>query len=205
MVLTTVRPRWASPSFRSTSGEKACGLGWRSPTDPISGLSNPGVPCAQPPAPPRADPVPVQPDAKPGHLRNRLLPGSLTPSASSSSLLRHTAAGGPHSAIMASLDGKITQPVPRAPSNPSADGRASPPSSASSSSEAESEGPRKPRMERPRLTGRQKSSTIIVPKGPDVIQTYAEYPPDDARAMSPRRNSADLEKLGQEARQSLKE
>jgi hypothetical protein len=60
-------------------------------------------------------------------------------------------------------------------------------------------------MERPQLTGRQKSSTIIVPKGPDVIQTYAEYPPDDARAMSPRRNSADLEKLGQEARQSLKE
>jgi hypothetical protein len=32
-----------------------------------------------------------------------------------------------------------------------------------------------------------------------------EYPPDDARAMSPRRNSEDLEKLGKEMRESLKE
>lgn len=32
-----------------------------------------------------------------------------------------------------------------------------------------------------------------------------EYPPNDARAMSPRRNSQDIEKLEQGVRQSLKE
>lgn len=32
-----------------------------------------------------------------------------------------------------------------------------------------------------------------------------DYPPDDARAMSPRRNSEDLEKLGKEKRESLKD
>jgi short coiled-coil protein len=100
---------------------------------------------------------------------------------------------------------QITPPNPRPSTNSSADGGASPPSSTSSSSEAENEGPRKSRYDRPRLTTRQKSNTIIVPKGKAVIQTGVEYPPDDARAMSPRRNSEDVEKLGQEARQSLKE
>jgi hypothetical protein len=52
---------------------------------------------------------------------------------------------------------------------------------------------------------RQKSNTIIVPKG-NVLQTERpKYPPEDARAMSPRRNSQDIEKLEQGVRQSLKE
>jgi hypothetical protein len=100
---------------------------------------------------------------------------------------------------------QFTPPIPRPSTNSSADGGASPPSSTSSLSEAENEEPRKSRHDRPRLATRQKSNTIIVPKGKDVIQTNVEYPPDDARAMSPRRNSEDVEKLGQEARQSLKE
>ena len=98
-----------------------------------------------------------------------------------------------------------TPPIPRPSTNSSADGGASPPSSTGSSSEAENEEPRKSRYDRPRLTTRQKSNTIIVPKGKAVIQTDVEYPPDDARAMSPRRNPEDVEKLGQEARRSLKE
>src|SRR2546423_15532787 len=110
---------------------------------------------------------------------------------------------------MASLESDLvrqtTHPIPELSSNPIADDVASLPSSAHSSSEAENEAPQKPRLDRPRLTARQKSNSIIVPKGADVVQTHAEYPPDDARAMSPRRNSADVEKLGQEARQSLKE
>jgi hypothetical protein len=110
---------------------------------------------------------------------------------------------------MASLESdsvhQITPPIPRPASNPAADGGASPPSSGSSSSEAENEVPRKARLDRPRLTARQKSGPIIVPKGRGVVQESIEYPPDDARAMSPRRNSADVERLGQEARQSLKE
>ena len=61
-------------------------------------------------------------------------------------------------------------------------------------------------MDRPRMSERQRSSSIIVPKGRDVVQKDKPlYPPDDARAMSPRRNSQDLEKLEQDVRQSLKE
>ena len=120
--------------------------------------------------------------------------------------MRH---GAFHFATMASPESDLveqtTPPIPELSKNPMADGVASPPSSASSSSEAENEAPRKLRLDRPRLTARQKSNTIIVPKGKDVVQMHAEYPPDDARAMSPRRTSADLEKLGQEVRQSLKE
>lgn len=64
---------------------------------------------------------------------------------------------------------------------------------------------RRSRMERPRLAGRVKSSSIIVPKDDTMQKDKPEYPPDDARAMSPRRNSEDLEKLGKEMRESLKE
>ncbi|KAK5077644.1 hypothetical protein LTR70_009562 [Exophiala xenobiotica] len=55
---------------------------------------------------------------------------------------------------------------------------------------------RKSRMERPRMGDRQRSSSIIIPKGRDTYQREKpEYPPDDARAMSPRRNSEALERL----------
>jgi hypothetical protein len=61
-------------------------------------------------------------------------------------------------------------------------------------------------MDRPRLGDRQRSNTIIVPKGLDVVQKEKpEYPPNDARAMSPRRNSADIERLERGLRESLKE
>ncbi|ETI27163.1 hypothetical protein G647_09845 [Cladophialophora carrionii CBS 160.54] len=61
-------------------------------------------------------------------------------------------------------------------------------------------------MERPRLGDRQRSNTIIVPKGRDVVQTERpQYPPDDARAMSPRRNSEDIERLERGLRETLKE
>ncbi|OCT49588.1 putative bZIP transcription factor [Cladophialophora carrionii] len=65
---------------------------------------------------------------------------------------------------------------------------------------------RRTRMERPRLGDRQRSNTIIVPKGRDVVQTERpQYPPDDARAMSPRRNSEDIERLERGLRETLKE
>jgi hypothetical protein len=60
-------------------------------------------------------------------------------------------------------------------------------------------------MERPRMPNRPKSSSII-PKDKDVFQRdRPEYPPDDARAMSPRRDSHDLEKLSAAAKENLKE
>lgn len=65
---------------------------------------------------------------------------------------------------------------------------------------------RKTRAERPRMADRQRSSSIIVPKGRMLnAEEAADYPPDDARAMSPRRNSQDIEKLEHDVRRSLKE
>lgn len=92
----------------------------------------------------------------------------------------------------------------------------SPPSSGESSSASESEQHTRPqsprttsrrsRMDRPRIGERQRSNSIIVPKGRDVIQLNRQsYPPDDARAMSPRRNSEDIERLERGLRESLKE
>lgn len=65
---------------------------------------------------------------------------------------------------------------------------------------------RKSRMDRPRMGDRQRSSSIIIPKGRDTYQREKpEYPPDDARAMSPRRNSEDLERLELGVRKSLQD
>ncbi|WEW58938.1 hypothetical protein PRK78_004406 [Emydomyces testavorans] len=76
-------------------------------------------------------------------------------------------------------------------------------SSSSSSSDGEPE--RKTRADRPRLA-RKPSASIIVPRDhPEVEIEKEEFPPDDARAMSPRRNSADIERLGREARETLKQ
>lgn len=61
------------------------------------------------------------------------------------------------------------------------------------------------RSERPRVS-RKPSSSILVPRDhPEIEIEKEEFPPDDARAMSPRRNSADLERLGKEARHTLQE
>jgi hypothetical protein len=58
---------------------------------------------------------------------------------------------------------------------------------------------------RPRLGTRKSSGTIIVPRDAKVELSRDEevFDEDDARAMSPRRNSEDLEKMGQEARAQL--
>ncbi|KAJ6171864.1 hypothetical protein N7470_000931 [Penicillium chermesinum] len=62
------------------------------------------------------------------------------------------------------------------------------------------------RSERPRMASRKPSASILVPRDhPEIEIEEEEFPPDDARAMSPRRNSADLERLGKEARQTLQE
>ena len=76
-------------------------------------------------------------------------------------------------------------------------------SPSSSSSDGESE--RKTRADRPRLA-RKPSASILVPRDhPQIEIEEEEFPPDDARAMSPRRNSADVERLGREARETLKQ
>ncbi|KAI5305338.1 hypothetical protein KEM56_004676 [Ascosphaera pollenicola] len=65
---------------------------------------------------------------------------------------------------------------------------------------------RKSRAERPRMASRKPSASILVPSDhPQIEVDEQEFPPDDARAMSPRRNSADVEKLSREARETLQQ
>ncbi|KAK2810817.1 hypothetical protein FQN50_002640 [Emmonsiellopsis sp. PD_5] len=76
--------------------------------------------------------------------------------------------------------------------------------SSSSSSVSDNEHDRKSRADRPRLASRKPSASILVPRDhPEIEIEEEEFPPDDARAMSPRRNSADVEKLSREAREAL--
>jgi hypothetical protein len=57
----------------------------------------------------------------------------------------------------------------------------------------------------PRLT-RKPSVSIIVPRDhPEIEIEEEEFPPDDARAMSPRRNLAEIDRLANEAREVLQE
>lgn len=57
---------------------------------------------------------------------------------------------------------------------------------------------------RPRLGSRKSSGTIIIPRdSPHVELKEEEYDDGDARTMSPRRSSEEIEKMGQDARQAL--
>lgn len=63
-------------------------------------------------------------------------------------------------------------------------------------------------LARPKISTRKNSGTIIVPRdAPNVELKYGDevFDEDDARAMSPRRNSEDLEKMSQDARSQLSE
>ena len=108
--------------------------------------------------------------------------------------------------LMAS-DTEMTEasPVDTLP-QPNDGGRMHMSSLSSSSSISDAENERRGRSERPRMASRKPSASILVPRDhPEIEIEEEEFPPDDARAMSPRRNSADLERLGKEARQTLQE
>ncbi|MCJ1374055.1 hypothetical protein MMC20_005285 [Loxospora ochrophaea] len=79
-------------------------------------------------------------------------------------------------------------------------------SSSLTSSDTEPAVSRTPRMGRPKLSSRKPSGSIIVPRDSANIEIeYEEFPPNDARAMSPRRNSVETERLGREARLAIQE
>jgi len=81
--------------------------------------------------------------------------------------------------------------------------------SSSSSSVHEDGRPRTPQgLKRPKMTSRKSSGTIIVPREHPRVELKEGdevFDEDDARAMSPRRSSQDLEKMSQEARAQLNE
>jgi hypothetical protein len=57
---------------------------------------------------------------------------------------------------------------------------------------------------RPRLGSRKSSGTIIIHRdSPNIEIEEEEYDDGDARTMSPRRSSEEIEKMGQDARQAL--
>jgi hypothetical protein len=79
-------------------------------------------------------------------------------------------------------------------------------SSSRSGSTSEAEGPRKPhqKMQRPKLHTRKSSGTIIVPRDdPNVEVRDEHYDEGDARTMSPRRSSEEVERLEEGARQTM--
>ena len=62
------------------------------------------------------------------------------------------------------------------------------------------------KLGRPRLGSRKSSGTIIIPRdSPQVELKEEEYDDGDARTMSPRRSSEEIEKMGQEAHEALME
>lgn len=82
-------------------------------------------------------------------------------------------------------------------------------SSASSSSSSIHEDGTRPSsraLQRPKMTSRKSSGTIIVPREHPRVELKEgdeTFDADDARAMSPRRSSQDLEKMSQDARAQL--
>lgn len=62
------------------------------------------------------------------------------------------------------------------------------------------------RITRPPIGSRKSSGTIIVPRdSPSVEPQNETYEADDARAMSPRRSSVEIDRMGTEGRQEMVE
>lgn len=58
---------------------------------------------------------------------------------------------------------------------------------------------------RPRLPSRKSSGPLVVPRDSLAVGPVdAQYGPDDVRAMSPRRTSEDIDRMGQQARDEMK-
>ncbi|KAK2612651.1 hypothetical protein QQS21_001267 [Conoideocrella luteorostrata] len=77
----------------------------------------------------------------------------------------------------------------------------------SENNEAESHGPvmHHPIPTRPRLPSRKSSGPLVVPRDSSAVGPVdAHFGPDDVRAMSPRRNSEDITKMGREAREEMR-
>lgn len=59
------------------------------------------------------------------------------------------------------------------------------------------------RLSRPKLGSRKSSGTMIVPRDAQDTVVDEEIEEGDVRTMSPRRNSEEVDKLGEEARRDL--
>ncbi|KAI4143455.1 MAG: hypothetical protein LQ341_002916, partial [Variospora aurantia] len=59
------------------------------------------------------------------------------------------------------------------------------------------------KLTRPRLSQRKSSGTMIIPRDAPTEAPSKEFPPEDARAMSPRRSSEETDKMLIKARLSI--
>jgi short coiled-coil protein len=76
----------------------------------------------------------------------------------------------------------------------------------SSSASSINDGHRTPDQQRPKLGLHRHSASIIVDRDSSQLELTDEvYDEDDARTMSPRRNSQDVQKMGEQARRALEE
>lgn len=92
----------------------------------------------------------------------------------------------------------LADPVAMESRNP----KSQPSSSASSINDDHQE----PDQQRPPLGLHRRSASIIVDRDSSQLELTDEiYDEDDARAMSPRRNSQDVQKMGEQARRALEE
>lgn len=78
-------------------------------------------------------------------------------------------------------------------------------SSSSDSSSGDDSDRGRSHLARPRMSSRKSSGTIIVPRNHQPVADAEDYPPDDARAMSPRRNSEETEAMGEATRSAVRE
>lgn len=85
------------------------------------------------------------------------------------------------------------------------DGHSSEPSPDSSAvvSEDDGRGRSSSRLSRPKLGSRKSSGTMIVSRDAPTTVVDSDFEDDDVRAMSPRRNSEEVDKLGEDARRDL--
>lgn len=108
--------------------------------------------------------------------------------------------------IMPSSD-STTPSHPPAVENLSVDeepGRATRTSSSASSMMSQDERTSSERAGRPRMGSRKSSGSIIVSRESVHVELHEEaYDIDDARAMSPRRSSEEIEKISEDAREAL--
>lgn len=64
----------------------------------------------------------------------------------------------------------------------------------------------KQRLQRPTLGSRKSSGSLIIPRDSPVVEQKEEhYDAGDARAMSPRRSSMEINEINTEARAALQE
>ena len=61
------------------------------------------------------------------------------------------------------------------------------------------------RLARPRSISRKSSGPLVVARSEPDVKTHSEYPPDDARGMSPRRSSAECEEMTMQTRASIRQ